>query len=392
MIVGARRVILTARMAVVLGCACAVVAGCGVPRGGEGTRPRDDEIAWPGKGGGFAFWGDGGEYVYAVSVNPRVLEVFKWSDATLKLEKEVPLERNVMCVQLLSSARYVARSWHPAVSETNEPIYGPDSAQKTVSILEIKDLKSGRRQTTCALLSDGIDHNELSKPSGNGKHVVFWRSVFSSRLGAEPHSEVRFARIDTKTGEVEWVGAVTGRTGADATVRTVIPSNEGAYIAVAGWDNGVVVLDVAEKKVLWARGYETDCDYIAFTPDSSVVYAGGMVGLVYGMEVKTGKILSKWPATESGKEEYGHRISTISVSPDGRFVAAGTGPEGQVFVFSTKTGKLVKLLDHAGSTILITSFSPGSKRLASVAAGRIKIWTMPEDNGPAAQNAAPKDK
>jgi WD40 repeat protein len=261
------------------------------------------------------------------------------------------------------------------------------------SIVEIRGLSTGDLQAKSIVPGDGMDHHEVSRPSANGKHVVFWNSLWAPpNTPLAEACDVRFALIDRAKGAMDWVGRLKGRFGADDTIRTVVPSDDGRYIAVAGWDTRVAILDVAQKKVLWVGKSEDEAyaAYVAFAPDNKLVYAGGTEGAVYGMEVKTGKIVSKWFASETGKEEYGHRISTISVSPDGRFVAAGTGPEGKVFVFSTKKGKLVKLLDHGGSTILITSFSPDSKRLGSVAAGRIKIWRMPEDDAPSTEKTDPR--
>jgi len=86
--------------------------------------------------------------------------------------------------------------------------------------------------------------------------------------------------------------------------------------------------------------------------------------------------VNRWFATPSGREESGRPIMTVSMSPDGRFVAAGTGPEGDVYLFFTSDGHR-RVLKHGGSTILMASFSPDSKRLASYAGGEIKIWKMP---------------
>jgi len=117
---------------------------------------------------------------------------------------------------------------------------------------------------------------------------------------------------------------------------------------------------------------------LAFAPDGKLVYAGGTEGCVHVMEAATGRVRDHWFATPTGKEEYGHRISTVNVSPDGRFAAAGTGPEGLVFLFSTAKGDLLRVLPHGGSTILAASFSPDSSRLATLAAGRLKIWRIPD--------------
>ena len=94
------------------------------------------------------------------------------------------------------------------------------------------------------------------------------------------------------------------------------------------------------------------------------------------MDVKTGNVVSRWYASASGQEEYGHRISCMAVSPDGRWVAAGTGPEGLVFVGSTATNKCVKILNHGMGTILLVHFSPDSKALATFVPGTLKVWNV----------------
>ena len=113
--------------------------------------------------------------------------------------------------------------------------------------------------------------------------------------------------------------------------------------------------------------------YVTFSADSQVVYSGGGEGCVYGLDVRTGKEVSRWFATTSGKSEYGHRISDIAASPDGKYVAAGTGPEGLIWVFSTVDGKVLKVLNHGGSTVALVHFSPDSKALASFVPGSLKV-------------------
>ena len=213
---------------------------------------------------------------------------------------------------------------------------------------------------------------------------------------------VRFGLVGPDGKTFTWAVSIDKIPGdsAQAMIRRLVPSDNGVHIGVAGWKNGVLMIDVAKKKVSWAASSEhspgTECPPkqkmpwkgvpldevnttdLAFTPDSKLIYAGGATGCVYGIKVDTGEVVSKWWATHTSKEEYGYRISTISVSPDGRFVAAGTGPTGDVYVFSTKDGSR-RILNHGGSTILITSFSPDSKRLATFAAGKIKIWKLPEE-------------
>ena len=159
-------------------------------------------------------------------------------------------------------------------------------------------------------------------------------------------------------------------------IHHVVPSDDGAYIGVAGWKNGVLMIDVTAQKVLWKikPDWEADANDLAFTPDGKLIYAGGTTGLVYGTRTETGEIVSQWWATLSGTSEYGHYIGALAVSRDGKFVAAGTVPNGLVFLFSTKDGHRYTLKHGRPIGIDLLSFSPDSTRLATYGAGEIKIW------------------
>ena len=190
--------------------------------------------------------------------------------------------------------------------------------------------------------------------------------------------------LEAATEELNWVVTLVGRRmGVNIGVRSVLPSDDGAYIAVAGWDNSVAMIDVQAKDVMWVKkpADEAALKYVAFSPDGEVVYAGGTMGVVYTMDVRTGRVLGRWCAALSGASEYGHRISCLAASADGRWVAAGTGPEGLVFVASTADSRRISVLDHGGSTILLVQFSPDSTALASFVPGSLKIWNMPKEDG-----------
>jgi WD40 repeat protein len=200
---------------------------------------------------------------------------------------------------------------------------------------------------------------------------------------------LRIGLIGPKADKLDWVVNLSGPEGEAKSVREVRPSDDGAYVAVAGWYYGAAVVDVRARKIMWASRPKDEVGMvtISFCPDNTVVYAGGGEGCVYGMATAGGKMVSRWFATASGRSEYGCRISTVAVSPDGRFVAAGTGPEGVAYVWERQTGKLLNVLNHGGSTILVTSFSPDSNALATFLPGTIKVWTMPRRSGPAGAEA-----
>jgi WD40 repeat protein len=202
----------------------------------------------------------------------------------------------------------------------------------------------------------------------------------------------------------DWVATVsTGSADlAGTTIHQVVPSDDGAYIAVTGWKNGVLMIDVDQRRAVWAASWqyqpkvrrsasslnvqvkevpfdEVDANDASFTPDSKLIYVGGSIGWVYGMKVATGEVVSRWGTALRNESEDGHYIRRVSVSPDGKFVAAGTVPHGLVFLYSTRDGHrcILKHVDCKGIELL--SFSPDATRLATYAARQIKIWKVTDE-------------
>ncbi len=190
--------------------------------------------------------------------------------------------------------------------------------------------------------------------------------------------------------EPKIVATITGKDQGD-NVRTVMPSDDGAYIAVAGWNNGLVMVDVKAGKELWKQKLlnESGLHCADFAPDNSVVYSGGIKATVYAMDVKTGKVLNQWSVSPTGKYEYGRsEIECLVVSPDGRWVAAGTS-DALVIIASTATSRPVKILKHGKRPVELVQFSPDSKALASWAPGAIKIWSVSRWDSPASVTSQP---
>jgi len=347
-------------------CACSTVTLCACrPTQADIEKRPAHQITWAGKGGGFQIWGSGGNFLYAVSVEPRVFEVWQWKGGGLeRLEQlTVPASLNVVW---LGNNRYLLTPIGEAYRDNP---------------LITKDATTGTVLQKCPL--GGEWYCSKVGLSGNGRYSAISVVEDTGRPAADIfRPRLRVGLIKPESKEICWPATLVGNTTpSHSRIRQIIPSDDGAYVALACWGNGAAVVDVSEQKVLWEVVPKDAVSLvdIAFSPDNKLVYTGGGAGCVYGMEVQTGKIVSQWFATETGKSIYGHRISTVAVSPDGRFVAAGTGPMGLVYLWSAQTGRRLKVFNHGGSTILILSFSPDSKALATVASGMIKVWRLPED-------------
>jgi WD40 repeat protein len=364
---------------------CVLLAGCfGSSKPGREDIP-EQTISWRGAGIALSSWGTGGSSIFAVSVKPAILDVWQWSDGGMTKGYAVPVPDDVQSVAILPNDRWIGR-------------VADDHENRTDFC--VGNLKSGREIDRWPEPRD-VDI-DLGTASRNGKFLAAWSSP-EVHSAAYPSSgaEVRLGLVASDGESIQWITLLTSelRTAPRATIHRVLASDDGAYIGVAGWDKGLAMIDAANKKVLWVASeiHRTETgekpnkevswktlplDEVAvwdfgFSPDGQIAYEGGDSACVQAIKVSTGEVLSRWWATRSGKSEQGCGITTISVSLDGRFVAAGTGPEGLVFLFSTKDGQR-RMLSHGKAAIMMTNFSPDSKHLAAYAPAKIKVWKVPE--------------
>jgi WD40 repeat protein len=327
----------------------------------------DKAIDWHSDGrNGWRLWGRGGDCFFGMSADRYKTDVWQWTGETVRCHHMENLGKgSPLSLAVLNNSYCICYSC---------VFY--DEGRRSTPFMRVFDFSADK------LLREWQTEEEMyyrvSRTSDNGKHLAFWAGPETSSPDYGTN-KVRLGMLASKADRIDWVTTMQCGT-TTVNIGGVVPSNDGKYVALSGWDHGAALVDVPNKRVLWQRRPQHEVCFtdIAFSPDSELVYAGGAEGCVYGMKVQDGEIVSRWWASPNGKSEYGYRISTISVSPDGKFVAAGTGPTGDVYVFSTKDGSR-RILNHGGSTILITSFSPDSKRLASFAAGQIKIWKLPEE-------------
>ncbi len=360
---------------------CVVLTDWGNVFGGDTTDVPEQTIDWPAGGSGWKLRSRGSNSVFSISVSHPVLHTWRWTDDTMKTINNVPVGEGILSFAPLRCDIWLVSCYY----ESDDHVDFCIGSLKSGNVVDSWPQPTGW-------------YAELGRASHNGAHVAAWSVPRPAKTGTrEP---VRFGLVALKEKEFDWSAAIIAPSGtAEGSIKSLVPTEDGRHIGVAGWDNGIAMIDTVKKKVTWVASPlnkpemrdsthidkvpwselaldEISTRDIAFTPDSKLVYAGGDEAAVFGIDVLTGAIVSRWEVIATLADPG--TITNISVSPDGRFVAAGTGPEGQVYLFSTKDGKR-HILNHGGSTILITSFSPDSKRLASFAAGKIKIWKLPEE-------------
>jgi len=207
------------------------------------------------------------------------------------------------------------------------------------------------------------------RTSTNGKFAAIHTNQETSVTHAYGESRFRVGILgpDLAAG-IQWTPEIREPKGTLCMTHSA-PSEDGQWVATVGTNNGswVCMVKVGGNQVAWefVDGMSVGFKDAAFAPDSKTVYAGGGSGVMYAFDVATGTVKSQWPIGEGGKVQYGQRINRVSVSPDGRLVAAGTGPDGEVYIWDAETGSRVDVIRTKQSTIMGLAFSPDSKRIAA---------------------------
>jgi len=317
------------------------------------------EIDWVSGTRGWGEWGQTSDGFFGVAVDSEVLMVWTWTGDTLSRGEDVILPSGLRTTVLSHGEYLVCRSPGPDIKGPWPLVHASLATHEIIQ--EWPPPKYYRYSLT------GISHNS---------------QYLAVLLEAETNMVRRVGLLDLASGEFHLVGEYEGWMYGYASRITC--SNDGKYIAIAGWDNGLKLYDVDAKTQIWFQKPDDVVNFgeAEFSPDGKTIYTANTGGeSVYAYDTLTGEIKHQWYATATGQAERrtGRRISCFAVSPDGNWLAAGTGPKGDVFLFDVNNpGSPPTLFPHGLHTTLIVNFSPDSKHLASVAGGKIKIWKVSE--------------
>ena len=226
--------------------------------------------------------------------------------------------------------------------------------------------------------------------SQNGKHhaclLAFDAVIGDVSTALMDRTRYGIGAVDMSKPDSSWVRPIIHpNRGGGLTLSALAVSEDGKYVAVVGCDGtgGWIHLACPRKgKSLWETVPDGSNAFgaVAFAPDGKVVYAAGTDGHVYAFEVANGRPRSKWAIQEGREIRYGERITGLAASPDGRFVAAGLGPTGDVHIWSTTSGNVVRSWRTRQATMYRLAFSPDSRLLAAngVQGRTVQIWRLPE--------------
>lgn len=164
--------------------------------------------------------------------------------------------------------------------------------------------------------------------------------------------------------------------------QAIAVSNNGEYVAVAGTICGDTVSGInTTSGKIWhttPKAFAGICD-IVFTYESEWLAVTDVTGRVCMLDVRKGQMSKMW---NIGQEGVGRgqwcKFSRIAVSPNGRHVAVGSGPDGRVFLVDRVRDSVCDVLDTKCGTILGLAFSGDSNALAvcGIRSRKVDVWRI----------------
>jgi WD40 repeat protein/transcriptional regulator with XRE-family HTH domain len=132
----------------------------------------------------------------------------------------------------------------------------------------------------------------------------------------------------------------------EVAIQSVAWSPDGSLLACGTQQRGMQVWDVTTHRLLWSGQTALCGSYgvVAWSPDGTQVVGGGEDGCVYLWESADGT---------RRKRLLGHRgrVKSVGWSPDGRYLASGSGcgGRGELFIWDVETAECVQAFaGHAG--------------------------------------------
>lgn len=346
-----------------------LIASCKGPTppgvSGSSGKPKQVET-WTGQPGNLGEWGNSTDSLFAVlrqwGRDPDILVVWKWKANTIYEANVTKVPKGVSLIPVVGDLCGIS----PPRKEGPWPY-------ALMTIVDGKILKEWEHPAGWE-----VEHVGASR---NGQYIGLLKQDGPGAIGFSYDNKHSWVGIlDVATQELKWVCQILGS--VNGSIRQLAVTDDGRYVAIGGWGGGVMMVDGQAEKILWniRPAGVINTGIVQFTPDGESVYAVDTGGeAVTQMSRQDGTIMASYMASISGKRERAARITAFARSNDSKWLAAGTGPAGEIYLWDLAHGGKVHTISHSaegGGSIEIVGFSPDSSHVVSVGGGELKVWAL----------------
>ncbi|GAA6021096.1 hypothetical protein JCM11491_004414 [Sporobolomyces phaffii] len=186
---------------------------------------------------------------------------------------------------------------------------------------------------------------------------------------------------DTKTGaKISVLFDESSGVNNDNYIRSASFSPDGKYLATGSEDRVVRIWNLAQKRIAQVfQGHKSEIYSLAFSPDGRRLVSGSGDKTARMWDLETGACLytlaiEDITIAENGPVDAG--VTSVVLSPDGKFLAAGS-LDTVVRIWDAETGQLVDKLKGHKDSVYSVAFSPDGKFVVSGSLDKtLKMWDM----------------
>jgi WD40 repeat protein len=344
-------------------------------QGRDATRPQDDRLLFHGPYSLALFAPDGQLVAVNASDAPKVLRLMV--AASGEERRRIDLGARLVRLAFSPDGRQVAvterdnavrvydtatgqrlHSWtvpltNPYENYTSAVAFAPDgltlAAGATDHLIHRWDLRTGR---------------ELAPLRGHTGYVTALVFTADGRWLYSAGWDGAIRRWDTSTWQEKPLVP-------DAATGTVARSPVGSVLAWEG-DGGVLHLGdaVTGQTVRTLAGNPAGFSQLAFSPDGSILAAGGSDLSLQLWEVASGKLLRQW-SWPKGKDPHTD-VDDIAFTPDGKTLATASFRSHEVLLWDVRTGARLARAPH--EMVRGVVFTPDGRTLVSAGWDRALRW------------------
>jgi eukaryotic-like serine/threonine-protein kinase len=162
-------------------------------------------------------------------------------------------------------------------------------------------------------------------------------------------------------------------------VFTVAFTPDGSKFITGSEDHTAKLWETATgRELVTFTGHTFWVQSLGITPDGQTLITGGIDAAIKFWDVRTGKQRLSIEVRAGNGSTIATTVDgvpSLAISPDGRFLAAGT-LSGAVQIRRVADGKLLRILPGHEDYVYPVAFSPDSKLVTSGAADQIRLWEV----------------